>query len=99
MTTAPEDAAAEQLALEERKRRFVWRQGVLGWGVTTALLWTALMCLMRAADEGLTLRLALVHLTAALVLFPVGGYFWGLWTWGAVLRAREAVRRPGAPRP
>lgn len=92
-TDAERPPDAEARALAQRKRRFVWRHGVVGWGLSTALLWTAAMCLLRALDDGLTWRRAFYQLAAALVLFPIGGYFWGLWTWGAVQRARESVRR------
>ena len=93
MATDPEQRPSHALALAARKRRFVWRYGVVGWGLSTALIWTAAMCLWRALDDGLTWRRGLLQLGAALVLFPIGGYFWGLWTWGAVQRARESVRR------
>jgi len=99
MTITPEAPARDEPPIEDRKRRFVLRCGVLAWGVTTAVLWTALMCLMRVAADAFTWQRALVQLLVALVLFPIAGYFWGLWTWRAVQRAREAVRRPTSRRP
>ena len=57
------------------RTRYIWVNGVLGWGVTMGLVWPIAM----AAQQGWQ------HLTGllpiALVGFPIGGYFFGVWTW------------------
>lgn len=70
---------SEQLARwgEIRKRgrlRFVVLNGVLGWGLTTGVLYSVVMALLMG-------RSLLTLLTYSLVLFPIGGIFFGLWTW------------------
>lgn len=54
--------------------RFVLLRGVLGWGLTTALLYSLIM----SAVTGANLRLLL---PTSLVLFPVGGLVWGAAMW------------------
>lgn len=86
---AAESAArAETLRRWERQRAqgrtaFVWRNGVLGWGLPAAVL-TGLYKLIQ--DQGLvlsptltpTLRNALVLIV---VVFPVLGWLFGGWLW------------------
>ena len=55
------------------KRRFVLTRGVLGWGVSTGILVSAL--------EGVQTPSFWLHLIASLLVFPAGGYFWGTWVW------------------
>ena len=53
---------------------FILLRGVLGWGVTTAILWCALMAVF--TDKG---RAQL--LVVALIGFPIGGVVWGAAMW------------------
>jgi hypothetical protein len=46
----------------------------IGWGITTGVLWSLWMS-FRQWD-----RLPL-NLVLAMILFPIGGYFFGKWTW------------------
>lgn len=55
--------------------RFILVKGVLAWGVTTALLWSLIMCLI-TPNYNIKFNLPL-----ALVLFPLGGIGWGYWVW------------------
>ena len=61
------------------KRRFIFRRGVLGWGVSTWILFTILR-----NTFGVHFDLnSEVMLSAfiSLLMFLVGGYFWGLAMW------------------
>ncbi|HVL12023.1 MAG TPA: hypothetical protein VM529_05630 [Gemmata sp.] len=69
-----------QLARWEKMRkmgrtRYVWLVGVLGWGVATGSTWAVTMAAVQGWDRLPTL------LTLALIGFPIGGYFFGAWTW------------------
>jgi hypothetical protein len=47
----------------------------LGWGVTTGITFSIVMAAIQGWD-----RLPIL-LPLALVLFPIGGIFWGKWMW------------------
>ncbi|MDE2427150.1 MAG: hypothetical protein KGM99_00380 [Burkholderiales bacterium] len=55
--------------------RFILMNGVLGWGVTTAILWSIFMS-MTSQNFDFKTRFPL-----ALVIFPLGGIFWGYFVW------------------
>ena len=57
------------------RKAYIWRMGVLGWGIVTGFAWSIAM----AASQGWN-RLPLL-LPIALILFPIGGYFVGAFTW------------------
>lgn len=61
--------------LARGKRAFVIRYGVIGWGIPTALLWTLFMAWWND-DASPWLLLGI-----ALVLFPLGGIWFGRWMW------------------
>jgi hypothetical protein len=65
-------------------RRFIFLAGVLGWGLPVAILWAALTSRMASVEEFVT------FLIPAIVLFPIGGYVWGLlmWKWMELRFAR-----------
>lgn len=50
--------------------QYVFRFGVLGWGVPTALLFALLQCYTQGGSF-------LGYLVPAIVLFPLGGIAWG----------------------
>lgn len=60
------------------KLHFIFFTGVIRWGVTTAFLWTLMMW---ATNPHFDVQ---VSLPIALILFPIGGLFWGLWVWSAM---------------
>jgi hypothetical protein len=60
---------------EQGRSRFVWLYGVLGWGVSTAILFS-LWNGIRDGWDGFFFKLI-----PALVLFPLGGYLWGRFMW------------------
>ena len=57
------------------RTKFIWLRGVVGWGIATALIWSLVM----AAWHGF--QTLPIYLGGAIILFPVGGYFWGVWVW------------------
>ena len=57
------------------QQRYILLYGVLGWGVTTGVVWAIVMSAIGGWD-GLIFRLAL-----ALITFPLGGYFVGKQMW------------------
>lgn len=69
--TSSHDPAANS----EERRRFILNIGVFGWGITTALQWSVAMAWLGPPGPfG-------VYLAMALVLFPIGGWFWGAIMW------------------
>lgn len=90
--------AEERLAKWERVRaagrdRFVMRCGVLGWGVPTAILYSLAGLLWERGLGEFALRLAI-----SLLLFPLGGYFWGAIMWrhfeAAYAKERQQLHPP-----
>lgn len=55
--------------------RFILLAGVLGWGLPVAILWAAITSRMASVEEFAS------YLIPAIVLFPLGGYLWGLLMW------------------
>jgi hypothetical protein len=68
-------AAKWERARQSGSRRYILLHGVLGWGVPTAVLWSALMAAL--AHGGGFLH----NLAVAIVLFPLGGIAFGAWIW------------------
>ncbi|WP_299947358.1 hypothetical protein [uncultured Microbulbifer sp.] len=60
---------------EKGKKRFLWVNGALQWGITTALLWSLVMQVTNPV-EPIWFRPAI-----ALALFPLGGLFWAHFVW------------------
>lgn len=57
------------------KNNFVWVRGVLIWGLVTAVMWSIFMEYTQPSAN------KLIRPVIALILFPCGGFFWGLLTW------------------
>ena len=57
------------------RNRFIWRQGVLVWGILTGVTWAIVMAATRGWEQ--------IHvlLPIALIAFPIGGFFFGLIVW------------------
>ncbi|GGW64009.1 hypothetical protein [Alishewanella tabrizica] len=60
--------------IQKGKWSYVLKHGVLGWGVLTAILWSAIMHFIGSIPFTESIFLALV-------LFSIGGVFWGLCMW------------------
>lgn len=66
--------------------RFIVFRSMLGWGLTTALLWCGLMTVF-------TDREFVPLLTAALIGFPICGLVWGGAMWFMAEKHRERSER------
>jgi hypothetical protein len=80
--TNPEKLAATR---KMGRETFVWRYGVLGWGVSTAILFAA----WTGYQQGWAAFL--VQLPLALVLFPLTGILWGRCMWWYFERSQGAT--------
>ncbi|MBK9989223.1 MAG: hypothetical protein IPP19_00425 [Verrucomicrobia bacterium] len=61
-----------------RRRRFIIRFGVIGWGLTTAVLFTAWTAYSKENVRTLDLVLPFI-------LFPIGGIAWGYFMWAFLM--------------
>ena len=68
------------------RTRFVVLHGVVGWGLTTALLFSVVMPLINENDTFPEL------LPTALITFPIGGIAFGWFLWGVLERAYAKSR-------
>tara|TARA_Y100000052_G_C2923145_1_gene69570 strand:+ start:333 stop:590 length:258 start_codon:yes stop_codon:yes gene_type:complete len=68
---------------EKGKQRFVLVNGVLGWGVTTAILWSVLMELIEPSQN------IWVRPIVALIIFPIAGIAFGHLMWNKSEKAFE----------
>ena len=69
--------------------RYILLRGVLGWGLSAALVYSLVMW----AATGANLRLLL---PASMVIFPIGGVLWGAAMWWFLERRYQREARPGA---
>ena len=60
---------------EKGRKNFIWRRGVISWGLSTGVIWAIVMPLINR-DSGF-----LVYFFPAIVIFPIGGYAWGYFMW------------------
>lgn len=70
--------------------RFVLLYGVAGWGLTTALLFSAAMVLLNDAP--------MVVVPVSFALFPLGGIAWGAFMWWFGERAYAKRHAAAGPR-
>lgn len=56
---------------------FIWVYYVFGWGVFTAITWSCLMGVL----QGWRWNQVLLRSVIALIIFPICGYFLGMWLW------------------
>lgn len=67
--------------------RFIWINGFIGWGITTALLWSLAMRFIQPSEN------FWVRPLIALVLFPIGGLLWAYAVWrGSEKKYLQAVK-------
>lgn len=67
--------------IEKGKWSYIFKYGVLFWGVLTAILFSALMHFTTSVPFTFTDIIFI-----ALALFPIGGFFWGLAMWFFLVR-------------
>lgn len=62
------------------KKKFVIYNGILGWGVPTAILFSLAMTFLDSYSVQIDKEFFKL-LIISIILFPFGGIFWGLWVW------------------
>ncbi|REK77043.1 hypothetical protein [Paenibacillus paeoniae] len=62
------------------KKNFIIFTGILGWGVPTGILFSTTSTFFNNQELIMNQEFYQTLLTS-LVLFPLGGIFFGLWTW------------------
>lgn len=60
--------------MDKGKLHYIFVHGVLGWGVSTAILFSLLQAFSGEAAFFDVLPISFI-------LFPIGGLFWGLYMW------------------
>jgi hypothetical protein len=80
-------AAAWARTRQLGRSSFVWRRGVLAWGVPMAIAWPLVMGFFKGWEE-LTFLVPI-----SLIIFPIGGMFFGRKLWDAVERNYEGYVR------
>ncbi|WP_410511501.1 hypothetical protein PaeBR_15610 [Paenibacillus sp. BR2-3] len=63
------------------KKRFLIINGIVGWGISTALLFTLISSFFDHQYTIIFDKDFIMDLVTSLIIFPVGGLFWGLWVW------------------
>lgn len=71
---------------QQGKKRFVYRYGVLGWGLTTGIFFSIVFELINEGKIHKTVSGSLAISLFSIVLFLVGGYFWGVYMWHSMER-------------
>lgn len=61
---------------QKGKRRFIFVNGVLGWGFLTAILFVALAYLIMPEHYFSHINFVIVF-----IVFPIAGFLWGLSVW------------------
>ena len=79
MTTKQSRIAKWEKIREKGKNQFIIKFGVIGWGIPTAILWGITMFFVTSGPK--TFLKFVIWVGVALIVFPIGGYFWGLWMW------------------
>lgn len=74
MTRKEEQRAQWAITRQKGKARFILLRGVLGWGLTTAILYSLVLWLVLDTDIKMLLPISLV-------IFPMGGLLWGWSMW------------------
>lgn len=75
----PNDEAKDVQA--RKRRRFVWKNGVLGWGWFMFVWMTAFEWYTKGYIRLPPLRPLLWSIIPNLIIFPVAGYWWGVTVW------------------
>jgi hypothetical protein len=67
------------------KMNFIIHNGVLRWGLGAAILFAILKTYTDGGVGSITFHNTdfVQILIIALVIFPIGGYFWGNWVWNS----------------
>ena len=85
----PKSAAKWEKNRSKGKSHFVWRYGVLGWGLCMFVVMTVLNYIRHPDSLAQTLIINAI-------IWPIGGYVWGVWMWAISERAykKYAEQKP-----
>ncbi len=62
------------------KKNYIFYNGIIGWGIPTAILFTFISSYLE--NSSIILNQAFFKsLLSSIVIFSIGGIFFGLWTW------------------
>lgn len=76
------------------RTRFVWLIGVLGWGLISGLCFPLVIAVVGSAYPVVPgWERYPVNLAMSLLLFPIGGYFFGVCTWWVTEREYQRATR------
>lgn len=67
------------------KLRYIFVNGLLGWGVPTAILFTIMTSLFETKSLSFNQEIVKTFIIS-IIIFPIGGVFWGLWTWSWIVK-------------
>jgi len=63
------------------KRRYIWRDGVMGWGLPVFAIFTPLMLIFGPSTHQLSMAEIVGTTIFSFLVWLVGGYFFGVWMW------------------
>jgi hypothetical protein len=64
------------------KKRFLIINGIFGWGIPTAILFTFITSFFDHHYSIIFDKDFIKTLVTSIIIFPASGLFWGLWVWG-----------------
>jgi len=67
------------------KLRYIFVNGLLGWGVPTAILFTIMTSLFETKSLSFDQEIVKTFIIS-IIIFPIGGVFWGVWTWSWIVK-------------
>ena len=60
---------------EKGRKNYIWRVGVIGWGLSTGVIWATAMPLINRGSA------FLAYFIPGMIIFPICGYGWGYFMW------------------
>jgi len=73
------------------RSRFIWMYGVLFFGLTSAVFSSLIM----AWPQEASLQGFLRKLSTLIIIFPICGYFWGMFMWHWAEKKHKALAKVG----
>src|SRR5882724_1322554 len=79
--------AAWRTTRRRGKRRFIVVEWMVYWGLPTGMMWSVAMTILERGFSNILSESFVIQSLIASILFPVGGFFAGLWIWTRSERA------------
>ena len=76
---------------EKGRQHFIWRRGVIFWGLSSGVIWAIVMPLIHR-DSGF-----LDYFFPAIVIFPIVGYAWGYFMWKYIEKKYQQAKSQEKP--